>query len=131
MYGLDINVLVCYIVQDDKKQPQKAANAIEQLTSSERAFISCIVLCEVNWVLKTTYKIPRSERLANLKRVISVAKFEIERIECCTRALKRYEKGQADFSDYLIQEIAKLEGYNIVLTFDAKAQKDSGFQTPQ
>jgi predicted nucleic-acid-binding protein len=130
MYALDTNVLVRYIVQDNKEQAQKAADAIERLTSEERGFISCIVLCEVNWVLRTAYKIPKEERLKTLKRIISVASFDIERIECCTKALKHYEKGQADFSDYLIQEIAKHQGYDIVLTFDAKAQKDSGFQQP-
>ncbi len=130
MYALDTNVLVRYIVQDDKEQAQKAGRAIERLTSEERGFISCIVLCEVNWVLRTTYKIPKEERLKTLKRIISVASFEIDRMECCTRALKLYEKGQADFSDYLILEIAKHQGYDIVLTFDAKAQKDLGFQQP-
>ena len=51
MYALDTNILVRYIVQDDKEQAQKAVHAIERLTSEERGFISCIVLCEVNWVL--------------------------------------------------------------------------------
>jgi len=130
MVALDTNVLVRYIVQDNKEQAQKAACVIERLTSEDRAFISCIVLCEINWVLRTTYKISKEECLKTLKKIISVASFDIERIECCTRALKRYENGQADFSDYLIQEIARHEGYEVVLTFDARAQKDSGFQEP-
>lgn len=130
MYALDTNVLVRYIVQDDKHQAQQAAYAIERLTPDDPAFISCIVLCEVHWVLKTAYKIAKEERLTALKKVLSVAAFDIERLECCTKALKQYEKGQADFSDYLIQEIAREEGYDIVLTFDVKAQQDSGFQQP-
>ncbi len=130
MYALDTNVLVRYIVQDNKEQAQQAAAAIERLTSEGPAFISCVVLCEVHWVLKTAYKIAKEERLATLKKLLSVAVFAIERLECCTKALKHYEKGQADFSDYLIQEIAKAEEYDTVLTFDAKAQKDLGFQQP-
>ena len=130
MHALDTNVLVRYIVQDDKDQAQKAAHVIERLTSEAPAFISGIVLCEVNWVLKTAYKISKEECLATLKRIVSVASFDIERLECCIKALKRYEKGQADFSDYLIQEIAKHEGYDTVLSFDTKALKDSGFQQP-
>ena len=130
MYALDTNVLVRYIVQDDQEQAQKAANAIERFTSEDRAFISCIVLCEVNWVLRTAYKLPKEECLTTLRKIVSVASFDVERIECCTKALKRHEKGLADFSDYLIQEIARYEGYDTVLTFDAKAQKDVGFQQP-
>jgi len=130
MYALDTNVLVRYIVRDDKDQAQQATHAIERLTSEEQGFITCIVLCKINWVLKTAYKISKEERLATLKRILSIAVFDIERLECCAKALKRYEKGQADFSDYLIHEIAGFEGYNVVLTFDTKAQKDSGFRRP-
>ncbi len=130
MYALDTNILVRYIVQDDEEQAQKATHAIECLTSNDPAFISCVVLCEVHWVLKTAYKIAKEGRLAALKKILSVAAFDIERLECCIKALKHYEKGQADFSDYLIQEIARQEGYDVVLTFDAKAQHDSGFQQP-
>jgi predicted nucleic-acid-binding protein len=130
MVALDTNILVRYIVQDDKKQAQKATHAIEQCTSEKRAFIACIVLCEINWVLKTAYKISKQERLTTLKKILSVSAFDIERLECCTKALKHYEKGQADFSDYLIQETARHEGYNTVLTFDTTAQKERGFQQP-
>jgi predicted nucleic-acid-binding protein len=46
------------------------------------------------------------------------------------KALRRYEKEVADFSDYLIAEIAKEEGYGVVVTFDGQAQKSHGFQHP-
>jgi len=130
MYALDTNVIVRYIIQDNIEQARKAASVIEGLTADERAFISCIVLCEVFWVLRTTYKIPREECAKTLKRIISVASFDIEHMECCAKALKNYEKGQADFSDYLLQEIARHQGYDLVLTFDAKAQREPGFQQP-
>jgi predicted nucleic-acid-binding protein len=132
MYALDTNVLVRYIVQDDDatEQVQKATQAIERLVIDDPAFISCIVLCEMNWVLRTAYKISKEGRIAALRKILSVAAFHIERLECCTKALKRYEKGKADFSDYLIQEIARQEGYDTVLTFDTEAQQDTGFRLP-
>ncbi len=128
MYAIDTNVLIRYIIEDDPEQAQKAAEAIEQLTTETQGFISCIVLCELNWVLKTAYKISKGERVATLQKVLSVPVFEIEQLDCCLKALRRYEKGKADFSDYLIQQIGEKHGYEILLTFDQKASKETGFQ---
>jgi predicted nucleic-acid-binding protein len=129
MIALDTNVLVRYIVQDDKKQAKQASKIIEALSSDNPAFISCIVLCEVNWVLKTAYKISKQECVSVLKRILSVSVFDIERMACCAKALQRYEKELADFSDYLIHEIAKQEGYETVITFDKNAHKSQGFES--
>ena len=129
MYAIDTNVLIRYIIEDDPEQAQKAAEAIEQLTTETQGFISCIVLCELNWVLKTAYKISKGERVATLQKVLSVPVFEIEQLDCCLKALRRYQKGQADFSDYLIQQIGEKHGYEILLTFDQKASKETGFQS--
>jgi|688.fasta_scaffold688200_2 predicted nucleic-acid-binding protein len=130
MLALDTNVLVRYLVQDDAVQSAKAAQAIEALTPNHPGFISCIVLCEVNWVLKTAYKLGKKERIEILQRILSVSVFEIERLACCAKALRRYGQELADFSDYLIHEIAKEAGYPTVLTFDANAQKSEGFRQP-
>ena len=130
MIALDTNILVRYIVQDNKIQAQKATKAIESLTPEMPAFISCIVLCEVNWVLKSVYKISKKDRIKALQNILSVAVFNIERLESCLKALKLYEAGPADFSDYLIQQIAWKEGCESVLTFDKKANKSPGFKSP-
>ncbi|ELR98761.1 PIN domain-containing protein [Gloeocapsa sp. PCC 73106] len=128
-FALDTNVLIRYIIQDDPEQAQKASEAIEQLTAQKQGFISCIVLCELNWVLKTAYKISKNDRVATLQRIFSVPAFDIEQLDCCVKALRRYEKGQADFSDYLIQQIAEQHGYKNLLTFDQKAFRETGFQS--
>ncbi len=94
------------------------------------AFISCIVLCEISWVLKSVYKISKKDRIKTLQNILSVAVFNIEQIECCLKALKLYEAGTADFSDYLIQQIAWMQGYKTVLTFEKNALKTSGFKNP-
>ena len=130
MIALDTNVLVRYIVQDHKSQAAKATAAIERLSAENPAFISCIVLCEINWVLTTAYKIPKVSCLETMTKILAIAVFDIERLEACLVALKRYETGKADFSDYLIQQIAHQEGYDTVLTFDKKALKYANFQSP-
>ncbi len=129
-FALDTNILVRYIVQDDKRQSPKATSIVENLTAKAPAFISCIVLCEVNWVLKTAYKFSKADCGEVLNRIMSVAVFDIENLEACLVALQRFRSGQADFSDYLIRQIAKEKGYDTLLTFDKKALKSTGFVSP-
>jgi predicted nucleic-acid-binding protein len=130
MIALDTNVLVRYLVQDEIKQAEKATYAIESLTVENPGFISCIVLCEINWVLATAYDIPKSERVNILDRVLSIGVFAIENLDLCLKALAKFEAGSADFSDHLIWQIAKQEGCAHVLTFDKAALKSDGFKSP-
>ena len=51
MIGLDTNVLVRYIMQDDPKQSQKAVRLIESLDSTVPGFITVVSVVELYWVL--------------------------------------------------------------------------------
>jgi predicted nucleic-acid-binding protein len=75
MIALDTNVLVRYIVQDDREQAHQASALIEALSSDKKAFISCIVLCEVNWVLRTAYKTPKEQCVVVLKHILYLCQF--------------------------------------------------------
>jgi AbrB family looped-hinge helix DNA binding protein len=55
--GLDTNVLVRYLVQDDARQAAVATRQIE----ANRCFINLIVLCELVWVLDAAYGYDRQE----------------------------------------------------------------------
>ncbi len=129
-YALDTNILVRYITQDDAKQSEAANRLIEGLTAETPGFISVIVLCEVNWVLRSCYKISKQECAEILQKITLCDVFDLEKPECCNQALKAWRQGEADFSDYLIQAIAKREGYSFIVTFDKKALKEPGFVTP-
>jgi len=130
MVALDTNVLVRYVIQDDKQQSQQVNHVIETLTPDAQGFISCVVLCELIWVLESAYQVNKTDCIAVLKRLCSIPVFDIERLHVVLRAVKYYEHGKADFSDYLIREIAEEEGYDTVLTFDKKALASDGFHQP-
>jgi predicted nucleic-acid-binding protein len=51
MIGLDTNVLVRYIMQDDVKQSPKATALIESLDSDHPGFITLVFVVELYWVL--------------------------------------------------------------------------------
>lgn len=54
MIGIDTNVLVRHLVQDDPAQSRAASQVItERCTRDEPGFINRIVLCELVWVLES------------------------------------------------------------------------------
>lgn len=131
MIGLDTNVLVRHFLQDDPIQGAKAKRAIARLTPENRGFIATAVLCELVWVLKSTYKIPKSQCIALLEHILASSDFEVEHTNLCWRALSEYASSKADFCDYLIREIAIASGCSVVLTFDKAALNSPGFEEPR
>ena len=61
MTGLDTNVLVRYIMQDDAKQSPKATRLIESLTVEEPGFIAIVSVVELGWVLSSSYGLSRQQ----------------------------------------------------------------------
>jgi predicted nucleic-acid-binding protein len=56
MIGLDTNIFVRYLAQDDPVQSPKASELIErQLTEENPGFLSVVVMTETVWVLDRAY----------------------------------------------------------------------------
>ncbi len=61
MIGLDTNVLVRYLSQDDPEQARITTEYIENnCNKNQPAFINHIVLCETIWVLQRAYKVNKT-----------------------------------------------------------------------
>ena len=131
MIGIDTNVLVRFIVQDDPKQSRIATRLIETiLTLDNKGFISSVVLCEVVWVLKRRYRQPKERLLLVVKSILETDVFEVEHRDCAWRAYYDFDEGAADFSDYYIAQINKENGAPHTLTFDENALKHRLFRLP-
>ena len=73
MIGLDTNILVRYLVEDDAKQASKAAHLIEtRCTEDSPGFINRVVLCELVWVLESAYGYPLATVAANTTSTVRV-----------------------------------------------------------
>ncbi|MEO7147199.1 MAG: PIN domain-containing protein, partial [Terrimesophilobacter sp.] len=57
MIGLDTNVVVRYLVQDEPDQSARASEVIDVLTESEPGFLSLVTIVELYWVLRRAYKV--------------------------------------------------------------------------
>lgn len=127
MIGIDTNVLVRYLVQDDEQQASAATRILERISDINPAFINNIVMCETVWVLVRAYKYKKSLIAKTLEQILSTSGIEFENAEGARKALRHYTNGKADFSDYLIAEINKENGANTTYTFDKKAACNSLF----
>lgn len=127
MIGLDTNVLVRYFTQDDPVQSTQANKLIDQLSESETGYVTAIVLAEVYWVLRDSYKTERGAILEILRGLLDSKEIVIERSESVRRALRRAQDG-ADLADSLIVEFGVDAGCDRTATFDRKAAKKAGMQ---
>jgi predicted nucleic-acid-binding protein len=123
MIGLDTNVLVRYLTQDDAAQSALANQVIEeQLTPRNPGFISSIVLVEVVWVLEACYDQTQSAIEAIVNGFLTTRQLMVDEADLVYLALKRFSGGNANFSDALIAVISENRGCSSILTFDKKAR---------
>lgn len=129
MKGLDTNVLVRFLVRDDEQQWQIADLYINQaLQSNEPCLINNIVLCEVVWVLRTSYKLSREKLIDTLEKILRANIFVFENREAVEWAIGQMKSGKADFSDYLITRLNQLAGCQETASFDTKLSQLEGIK---
>jgi predicted nucleic-acid-binding protein len=131
MIGLDTNVLVRFLVEDEPAQARLALQLIErEIAACKRLFVSQIVLCELVWVLASAYEFRRTEIVGVLADLLRSRDLEIEDRDAAVRALDAYAKTKGDLSDFLILERAKAAGCRTVATFDKALLERPGFVRP-
>jgi predicted nucleic-acid-binding protein len=126
MIGLDTNVLVRYLIQDDARQSAQAKDLIDSLSVSNKGFVSLVVISELVWVLSYVFQLSRSDVNEILGRLSRMPEFRLEKIVVFLRALHLCNTSSADFVDCLIVCSAKRAGCSHVATFDRKATKIPG-----
>jgi predicted nucleic-acid-binding protein len=126
--GLDTNVLVRYLTQDDAAQSRKADALIgDAVARGQRCVIGPVVLCEMAWVLRDAYGISKDELVATLDRILATQQFEITEKDRVREAVEAYRSGRADFADYVIGAANRFAGCDETVTFDRRLRGAPGF----
>ena len=121
--GLDANVLLRALLDDDPVQSAKASELLQSLDEGGEGHVGVTVLLEVFWVLKSRYRIPRAELAQTLQSLLSIRSLELESFDCVVRALKLYAEGQADFPDALLAARNIAAKCSRTVTFDKAAAR--------
>ena len=132
MIGLDTNVLVRYVVQDDIEQADAAARLIEsRCTAQSPGYISVPVLMELVWVLAGTYRYERRIVASVIRQFLRTVEFMVEDRDIAWSALHEFETGAADFADCLIAHRNHARGCTQTYTFDRSAARGRHFELVQ
>ena len=129
MIGLDTNVVIRYLTQDDAKQAALASRLFEHtLSAAHPGFIGHITLCEIAWVLAESYGADRKRIRGVIERLLATKQLVVEQAELVWKALRAWEGVNADFSDALIGQLAIAHGGEKTVTFDRTAARLPGFE---
>ncbi|WP_024694734.1 type II toxin-antitoxin system VapC family toxin [Pseudomonas syringae] len=128
MIGLDTNVLVRYVAQDDPKQSPKASALIESLSIGNPGFITAVSVVELVWVLQSCYESSKNEIIMVLETLLRTRELKIENADVVWQAVRLFADAKADFADCLIERSAKAAGCDYVVSFDSKAIKTTGMR---
>lgn len=119
MRGLDTNVLVRYLVRDDRQQAEKASAAIQKAAAGgRRCYINHLVFCELVWVLESAYDYPKKEIAGVLDKILVTKQFDVDSKDLVNQAVHDYRNGKGDLADYLIGRVNTGKGCETTLTFD-------------
>lgn len=123
MIGLDTNVLVRYVLQDDPRQAAAVNRLLDSLSRDTPAFVPLITLVEVVWVLGDGYRYDRASLAAVILSLLKTESLVVERAMVVERALRAFRAANADFADCVIAQVATEAGCTRTMTFDKAAAK--------
>jgi len=122
MKALDTNVLVRFLVRDDKRQAETIYRVFKKAESDREVFfVPLLVVLETVWVLESAYKIPRQEILDSVNELILMPILKFETQPAILNFISSARETKMDLSDLLIAHSAKFSGCECVLTFDKRA----------
>ncbi|MGA7295538.1 MAG: type II toxin-antitoxin system VapC family toxin [Terriglobales bacterium] len=129
MIGLDTNILIRYLTQDDPVQSAKASEIFERrLTTHNPGFASIVTMVETVWVLDRAYRLKAQEIATAVERLLQVEVLAIENEQEVFTAMVALKQGRGSFADALIAELGARAGCIRTLTFDQKAVRLPGFE---
>jgi len=128
MIGLDTNVLVRYVAQDDPDQSPKATRLIESLSAFEPGFVGIVSVVELVWVLTVCYKLTKTEITEVLETLLRTKEIVVANADTVWKALRMFKEGKADFADCMIDRSANEAGCSYTATFDRGAAKHCGMR---
>ncbi len=131
MIGLDTNILVRYITQDEPQQAARANRIIEESCSKNSpGRLSQTVLCELVWVLCRAYSYNKQQVISVLEQILVTVDLKVENEELARKSLEAWRKGTADFSDYLLVLSNRDAGCELTYSFDTRLVQHADVSLP-
>ncbi|MFC1617166.1 PIN domain-containing protein [Candidatus Margulisiibacteriota bacterium] len=129
MKALDTNILVRFLVNDNKTQSLLVRDLFQKAEEINSVFyIPINIILELHAVLKSIYKYPRNKIILAIEALSLMNIFIFENIQVLRNSIIKANASNYDFPDLLIGYNAKLNNCLTTLTFDKKAAKSDLFE---
>ena len=126
MIGLDSNVLLRAMLDDDVDHSPAAYAVLRSLSAANPGVINSVVLSEVAWSLRMK-GLKRGDVLDRLAAIIESDAYVVLDRDAVSRAVQRCRDHKLEFPDALIGELNLLAGASTTLSFDEEALRTPAF----
>ncbi len=119
--GIDTNVLLRLLVDDNPEQRQAVLKFGERLGKDYDGFVTLISLVEMDWALRKQYGYTKQESVAAIRRIVRIRGVDIQSPDTVVRTLQSVENGDGELADVMIAHLSLDAGCDHVVTLDRKA----------
>ncbi|MET0599365.1 MAG: PIN domain-containing protein [Mesorhizobium sp.] len=121
MIGVDTNVLVRLLTQDDADQNARARAFFAERNARDPAYVSAIVLAKALWLLRKRMMYPPEVVELALRGMLSSNDIRLEHAERLGELLDTPGSKQVELTDCLVAWSAAEAGCSHTVTFDRRA----------
>jgi len=125
--GVETNVLIRFLLDDDAKQSARAlAFMRDEISAAAPGFVSLVTLLETVWVLESLYEFSAADQPAVVDDLLNTDALVVAERPAVARALAQARLHNADFQDCLVTTLGVAAGCDRTVTFDKRAAKRAG-----
>lgn len=123
MIGLDTNILLRLILQDDDSQSRRALVLVDSLSSEKPGFVNSAVLLEFIWTARRYAKMTREELKIILSGFLDSDNLVLEDENIIEMTLDEMDRSGEEFADIFIALKNREQGCRATMTFDKNAAR--------
>jgi predicted nucleic-acid-binding protein len=123
MIGVDTNVLLRLIVDDEPQQNAAAKKFFAARSVNDPAYIGLVAVAEFSWLLRKRYGYSKDQIADTVLELLDSVDLVIERPDLIEQAAILSRQPKVDFADVLISRLAEERGCSSTMTFDRDAAK--------
>lgn len=121
MIGLDTNILLRAVLQDDPREGAAAKLLIESLNVDAPGFVNTLVLAEFVWTLRRSVGLTRDQTVQAVAGLLNSSDIVFEQEELVEHVLDVATQSKADFADLMIALKNEAAGCSKTVSFDKSA----------
>ncbi len=123
MIGIDTNVFIRFALNDDPRQHKAALALLAAADVDSPIFVHPLVWVEAEWLLRTRYKLTRTEIADRLSITLRADRIVMPDSDACEAALNDYRANKADLVECLLAQFNHVASCEATYTFDKDAAR--------